>query len=60
MQRNLHVQFGKGIKLFIFNGDLILVHLLPPALILLLASSFVEQGAGTGWTVKICSYFKII
>ena len=26
--------------------------LLPPALGLLLASSFVEQGAGTGWTVK--------
>jgi cytochrome c oxidase subunit 1 len=25
--------------------------LLPPALGLLLASSFVEQGAGTGWTV---------
>lgn len=25
--------------------------LLPPALILLLSSSFVEQGAGTGWTV---------
>ncbi len=27
--------------------------LLPPALGLLLASSFVEQGCGTGWTVKI-------
>src|SRR3954470_6558302 len=26
--------------------------LLPPALGLLLASSFVEQGSGTGWTVK--------
>jgi hypothetical protein len=26
--------------------------LLPPALGLLLASSFVEQGCGTGWTVK--------
>lgn len=26
--------------------------LLPPALILLLASSFVENGAGSGWTVK--------
>ena len=25
--------------------------LLPPALLLLIASSFVEQGAGTGWTV---------
>ena len=27
--------------------------LLPPALGLLLASSFVEQGSGTGWTVKL-------
>jgi hypothetical protein len=27
--------------------------LLPPALGLLLASSFVEQGCGTGWTVKV-------
>jgi hypothetical protein len=26
--------------------------LLPPSLILLLSSSFVESGAGTGWTVK--------
>jgi cytochrome c oxidase subunit 1 len=25
--------------------------LLPPSLILLLSSSFVESGAGTGWTV---------
>lgn len=25
--------------------------LLPPAMILLLASAFIEQGAGTGWTV---------
>lgn len=36
--------------------------LLPPALILLLASSLVENGAGTGWTVnnKLSYYSNII
>lgn len=46
---------GKGHE--IPQGSYVLVHLLPPALTLLLMSAFVEEGAGTGWTVKIAAYY---
>ena len=62
------VQVGK--KLLTLNWfprlNNISLWLLPPSLILLLSSSFVESGAGTGWVRHLiiknfeCKYFTLV
>lgn len=34
--------------------------LLPPAIVLIMASVFVEQGMGSGWTMYYCMNLRII
>jgi hypothetical protein len=49
-----HLNDGQIIKLMAFPRlNNVSFWVLPPAIILLLASAFVEQGAGTGWTLYV-------